>query len=158
MLIQWQRGRRLYEGFIADSAHKSVKSLKEFKGRYAQLTMGLHLNGKSIGVGDLMRWRKTSTAYNLQTEGTQLFKGQRGKGHGIVLYIFLIEIARILGANRIYSSRSLNRHSRRMWAEKLSQIYDVHKIPGYCRACCRPFKHGKKPTFFIDLQKVRGNE
>lgn len=60
MLIQWQKGRRLYEGFLADEGHKSVKSLKEFKGRYTQFTMGLHMNGKTIGCGDLMRWRGTS--------------------------------------------------------------------------------------------------
>lgn len=153
MLIEFQKGKRRYEGFLMDEAHKSVKSLKEFKGRYVQFTMGLHLNGKSIGTGDLMRWRGTSTADNLQTERTGLLRGWRKKGHGIILYILLIETARVLGAKRIYSSRSLNRYSRRMWAEKLARIYDVKKIPGFCRVCHRKFRHGKKPTFFIDLQE-----
>lgn len=153
MLIEFQKGKRRYEGFLADEAHKSVKSLKEFKGRYTQFTLGLHLNGKSIGTGGLMRWRATSTSENLQTESTLLYRGNRNKGHGIILYIFLVETARILGAKRIYSSRSLNRHSRHMWAEKLAKIYDVKKIPGFCRTCHRRFNHGKKPTFFIDLQE-----
>lgn len=153
MLIQFEKGKRLYEGFLADEAHKSIKSLRAFKGRYSQFTMGLHLNGKSIGTGDLMRWRGASTPEYLQTERTGLHRGRRKKGHGIVLYIFLVEIARMLGAKRIYSSRSLNRHSRRMWAEKLAAIYDVKKIPGFCRTCHRKFKHGKKPTFFINLQE-----
>src|SRR6266567_2541248 len=153
MLIEFQKGNRHYEGLLADDAHKSVKKLDEFRGRYTQMIMGLHLNGKSIGQGSLCRWRGASTKKYLQTESTQLYKGQRNKGHGIILYIFLIEIARILGAKRIYSSRSLNRHSRRMWAEKLSQIYDVEKKAGFCRQCHRAFKHGKKPTFFIDLQE-----
>ncbi len=135
MLIEFQKGNRHYEGLLADDAHKSVKKLDEFRGRYTQMIMGLH------------------PKKYLQTESTQLYKGQRNKGHGIVLYIFLIEIARILGAKRIYSSRGLNRHSRRMWAEKLSQIYDVKKKAGFCRQCHRAFKHGKKPTFFIDLQE-----
>jgi len=152
MLIEFQKGKRNYEGFLADDAHRSVKNLDEIRGRYTQIIMGLHLNGKSIGQGSLCRWRGASTKEYLQTESTQLYKGQRNKGHGIILYIFLIEIARILGAKRIYSSRGLNRHSRRMWAEKLSQIYTVQKRPGFCNRCYRPFKRGKKPTFFIDLR------
>jgi Acetyltransferase (GNAT) family len=153
VLIQFQKGKRFYEGFLADHAHLSVKSLNAFKGRYANMTMGLHLNGKSIGTGNLMRWRGAAKKEYLQTESTGLDRGYRKKGHGIILYMFLIETARILGAKRIYSSRSLNKHSRRMWADKLSRIYDVKKIPGRCRCCGRPFKHFTKPVYYIDLQE-----
>ncbi len=153
MLIEFQKDNRHYEGFLADNAHLSVKSLDEFRGRYTQMTMGLHLNGTSIGTGGLMRWRGASTKEYLQTESTGLYRGYRKKGHGIILYIFLIETARILGAKRIYSSRSLNKLSRHMWADKLSQIYNVKKIPGRCNRCGRPFKHFTKPVYFIDLQE-----
>lgn len=152
MLIEFQKGKRHYEGYLADEAHKSVKNLKEFKSRYMRFTMGLHLNGKSIGQGDLMRWRGATKRDYLQTESTSLYRGRRRKGHGIILYIFLVEMARMLGAKRIYSSRSLNRHSRRMWADKLSRIYNVKEIPGCCRVCNRPFARGKA-VFFIDLQE-----
>lgn len=153
MLIAFQKGKRNYLGSLADDAHRSIKNLKEFKGRYSQYTMGLHLNNESIGQGSLMRWRGARTRLYLQTENTQLYRGYRNKGHGIILYIFLIEMARMLGAKRIYSSRTLNSHSRRMWAEKLPQLYTVTKIPGFCRCCHRRFSHGQKPTFLSNYRK-----
>src|SRR5437879_1407904 len=93
MLIEFQKDKRRYEGFLADEAHLSVKNLKEFRGRYDYKVMGLHLNGKSIGQGALCRWRGSSTSQYLQTENTQLYKGQRNKGHGVILYMLLIETA-----------------------------------------------------------------
>lgn len=153
MLIQWEKGRKLYEGYLADDAHASITELKDFKGRYNRFTLGLLLNKKPIGTGDLMRWRGATRGDYLQTESTALRRIFRKKGHGIVLYMFLVETARILGAKRIYSSRSLNKHSRRMWEVKLAEIYNVKKIPGFCRYCHHKFAHGKKPVFFIDLQE-----
>lgn len=152
MLIQWQKGRHLYEGFLADRAHLSIKDIDAIKGRYGQEVMGLHLDGKTIGEGSLERYGDKRSKF-LNTTGTQLFSGQRNKGHGIVLYIFLVETARILGARRIYSDDRLNKHSRRMWKEKLPAIYDVKSIPGRCGRCHRPAPG--KPIYYIDLEEKK---
>lgn len=150
MLIQWQKGQHLYEGFLADGAHLSIKNLEQIKGRYGQECMGLHLDGKSIGEGYLER-HGDSRSKAVNTTGTRLYSGRRNQGHGIVLYMFLVETARILGARRIYSDDRLNKYSRRMWKEKLAAIYDVKSTPGRCGRCHRPAPGS--PIYYIDLQE-----
>lgn len=118
--------------------------------------MGLFFQGVAIGDGLLERWQGPGRYSNrakdtsiLQTESTGLRKGMRRKGHGIALYVCLIETARAIGATRIYSSKNLNRLSRRMWAQKLGRYYNVQVKQRKCE-CGRIDK--KKPVYFIDLQ------
>lgn len=120
---------RKYKSVLATEGHNPIKSMSQF-GSWDRFSMGFFLNDKVVGGGDLLRVRyvpaKKKTC--LQTESTFLNKKFRRKGHGIHLYHALIKHARKVGAERIYSSRTLNRYSRRMWSEKLKNFYDVCEV------------------------------
>jgi len=114
--------------------------------------MGFFLNGETIGHGTLDRVSIGKKRKWVHTEATEIYRKFRRKGHGIHLYIALVETARAIGATRIQSSRSLNRYSRRMWQEKLAKVYPVKmsKSNRPCRRC------GHKPSwnfFYINLEK-----
>lgn len=126
-----------FNSIIATSAHFPVTKLSNFKKKYDQHAMGLFLGEEEIGIGYLMRCDYVRHRDVLQTEGVSLAKGKRNKGYGIILYIHLIEKARSIGARRIYSSELLNKFSRRMWRDKLPQIYTVHPVvrKRTCKRC-----------------------
>lgn len=156
MRVSITKGRRQYSSIIATEGHTPLSSISQF-GRYASYQMGLTLRNTEIGSGFLQRWRGANRRHKfyLQTESTGLNRGFRKKGHGIILYICLIESARALGARRIYSSKTLNRYSRRMWEEKLGRFYKVGTYQIRCGECgC---KRHKEPRFFIDLQGPKPN-
>jgi hypothetical protein len=114
-------------------------------------TLGFFLNGKAIGSGRLEKFKIGRKHKILQTSSTEIFKKFRNKGHGVPLYVALIETARQLGATRIQSDTSLNKYSRRMWAEKLMKIYPV-KIRKTRRPCPHCDRDGlRRKYFYIDL-------
>lgn len=140
-----------YSSILATDEHKPIHDLKPFRAKYSDARMGFFLDDTVIGRGQLQRpdyvkeWKG-----NLQTESVRLLKGFRRKGHGIYLYKHLIETARLLGANRIYSSNNLNKLSRNMWKNKLSKIYEVHPvIRRKCDSCTCIAPH--EIGYFIEL-------
>lgn len=137
-----------YSSILADDAHDLITNIKAFKKKWAMFTMGFFLNGKVIGKGDLEKQEKGT----VHTDNVLLFKSFRKKGHGIGLYVHLIETARKIGAKRIYSSRTLNNLSGRMWREKLSKLYDVKIVyrRGACHECGGTL-HEKPKYYYIEL-------
>jgi hypothetical protein len=127
-----------YTSILATEEHSKVTTVKQLKGQWCKL--GLHLDGKGIGMGEL----RYQSAINVHTDGTEIFKKFRRKGHGIHLYLHLIKAAKKIGARRIYSGRNLNKFSRKMWHVKLRQYFQVHRIGG-CKQC------GCGARFFINL-------
>lgn len=126
-----------YKSVLATQAHNPVTEMKHF-GPWESFEMGFYLGKEVIGGGELKRVRyvpgKKRTC--LQTESISLNEEYRRKGHGIHMYRAFIETARKCGAERIYSSRSLNKFSRRMWAEKLAKIYNVQPYKRHtCTEC-----------------------
>lgn len=113
-----------YSSVFATETHEPITDVNAFKRRWTIFTMGFFLNGKAIGKGDLEKQGKGV----VHTDGVRLFKPFRKKGHGIKLYVHLIETARLIGAKRVYSSTNLNKFSRRMWKEKLLALYDVKTV------------------------------
>lgn len=140
--------KRTYHSIFATEAHESITNIKQIK-RYEYPKMGLFSNGVHIGTGELVKEKRNNNA--LHTDGMYLNKGFRNQGHGIVFYIQIIEHARRIGANRIYSSKSLNKFSRRMWKTKLPLAgYKVVEINS-CKCKCRCRKCRKEPRYYIDL-------
>ncbi len=139
---------RTYTSILATAEHLPVTDVKQIK--VWNTSLGLFLNGKAIGKADLVK----VTRKIVHTAGTEIYKRYRRKGHGIQLYIALVEAARSIGATRIRSDMSLNKYSRRMWQEKLAKIYPVktRKTEQPCWRC------GHKPGwkyFYIDLEKIK---
>lgn len=135
--------------FATRSAHDTISTLEELKisGDWSA-SLGLFWNGTAIGSGELCKlsWRKK----HLHTDDVRLMRKYRNKGHGIALYMALILCAKNLGAKRIYSSRSLNIFSSRMWKEKLGKVgYKVKKVGRECSHPCSHCDH--HPQYFIEL-------
>lgn len=128
---------RKYNYFFASDRHQTIRNLRDLRaaGRYNN-KLGLFLNGKAIGDGSLLILRP-GNGHCVQTEYVGLSKRYKKKGHGIHLYLALIHAAKKIGAERIYSSLHLNKHSRRMWSEKLPKLFDVkeQKTRSRCRRC-----------------------
>ena len=123
----------------------SLKSLKRVD--MWDFRLGLYYRGKAIGTGRFEFYNKTKKW--LHTESVRLNKGFRRKGHGIHLYIALIECARSLGAKRLYSSSNLNRYSSRMWETKLERYGIAVNHFGGCRRPCRHCR--KRARHYIEL-------
>jgi N-acetylglutamate synthase-like GNAT family acetyltransferase len=123
--------RRKYSYIFANDRHQEIQKLSNLKRDNDKFAFLLH--GKPIGEATLLLLEKL----NVQTECVSLDKKYRKKGHGIWLYKRLIACARKIGAKRIYSSKNLNKHSRRMWSEKLPKLFDVkeQKTRIKCRRC-----------------------
>src|SRR5258708_9899278 len=123
-----------YSYIFADSRHKKIRTMQDLKaGGYHECKFGFYLNGKPIGEGALCIFESK----NVHTEWVHIDKKYRKKGHGIHLYRLLISCARKIGAERVYSSRNLNKLSRRMWSEKLPKLFNVResKHSNRCRRC-----------------------
>lgn len=133
-----------YNHILATPGHLPVTKIAQF-GPWDRFEMGFHMDGKVIGGGELLRVRYVPSRKKtcLQTESTAINPGFRRKGHGIHLYIALVETAREVGAERIYSSKNLNRHSRRMWSKKLPKIYNVQEFRSRrkCSSCGCKSRH-----------------
>lgn len=138
-----------YEYIFATRYHNPIRTLKELRAcGYFSATLGLFWNGVFIGSGELDKknWRKKW----IHTDSVGLENKYRRKGHGLALYIALIDCATALGAKRLYSSQSLNRYSERMWREKLGKAGYAIKTVG--RNCHHPCQHcRRKPVYYIDL-------
>lgn len=120
---------RKYKSVLATQGHKTVTKMKQFTSSWEGFEMGFYLGENVIGGGELSRTRYHGVkSRDLQTESVALNKPFRKKGHGIHLYHHLIAQAKACGARRIYSSRSLNKFSERMWSEKLKKFYDVKEV------------------------------
>jgi hypothetical protein len=141
---------RKYTSIFATPEHFPITSIKQMK-RWDNV-MGFFLNGEAIGTGRLEKV-KNGREKILRTSSTEIFKKFRNKGHGVPLYLALIETARQLGATRIQSDTSLNKFSKRMWREKLAKIYTVRerktRVP--CNCCDRGGLRWK--FYWIDLTK-----
>lgn len=129
---------RKYSSIFATKEHKPITSLKEMD-KWDNV-MGFFLNGKPIGQGSLEKQRIGKKHKIVSTSGTEIYKKFRKKGHGIHLYLALIDTARSLGATQIRSDKSLNQLSRRMWSEKLAKIFPVKtaRTKAPCHRCGSP--------------------
>lgn len=136
-----------YSYIFANEGHQSVASWEDFlkHSRWGSATLGLYYKNEYIGRGSLDRMSSPKRRM-VHTSDVRLTKKARNKGHGIHLYFALIEVARSLGCEVIYSDWSLNRHSGRMWRQKLPQYYKVRRRGG-CVKCA----HGGR--FHIDLKE-----
>ena len=141
--------KRKYSVIFADGSHEKIKSMKHLRQNW-DVTMGLFCNGVCVGSGELAP--VTNYFSRVGTEAVSLRNPFRRKGHGLVLYLYLILMAKKLGATRIESSEALNRYSKCMWSEKLAKLFKIIG-KGKCKHCKRSnFK------FSIDLRRTSYEE
>ena len=136
--------------FASNDYHEQITSLKQLRkiGTW-QAYMGLFCNGVAVGYGSLGRvnWSRS----HMHTESMRLHKNFRRKGHGIALYMAVIDCARKLGVKRLYASTALNKFSTRMWLVKLKRYgFDVKTVSkSHCVHAC---KHCTKTArYYINL-------
>ncbi len=137
-----------YSVRFADEGHQPITNWKEFKARWGAATLGLYYNGVLVGTG-VLDGGAGRVKRDVKTHAMELRPAFRRKGHGIWLYLAIIEQARMIGADRIYSSWYLNKFSRRMWREKLSKIFKVHNRNERNESHCNVCHHNKR--YFINL-------
>lgn len=138
-----------YESLCLNNNYEPIVDLKSFKHSWDYHRMVLRYKGVYVGSGDICL--KNKKKKYLHTSGTCILEKYRNQGHGIFLYISLIETARKIGAKRIYADATLNKFSTRMWSEKLPKIYKVKVRASKtekCHTCGGP--HRKK-SYYIDL-------
>lgn len=138
---------RKYTHIFANSDHVPLTKIDQLT-RYGDNSLSLFCNKKLIGRGYLCRQGRRRV---LQTSGTKILDKFRRKGHGIQLYIALVETARDLGARRIKSDTALNPLSEKMWRDKLSKVYPVKvkRTKKPCYECQRPGL--RREYYYIDL-------
>lgn len=136
-----------YTSIFATREHAPITKLSQMK-RYDNV-LGLLFDGEVIGTGELDRRKNKSKV--VSTSGTEIFQKYRNKGHGIHLYIELIETARRIGAKQIRSDVTLNKYSKKMWAEKLPKLYPVRirNTRKPCSCCENTRPHRK--YYYINL-------
>jgi hypothetical protein len=135
-----------YSYIFANEGHKEINTWEEFKtARWSYATMGFFYKNELIGHAQLDRVysHKRRLAH---TSDVRLLKKFRKKGHGIHLYLTLIEIARNMGVEILYSDWTLNKNSRRMWADRLPKYFKVHRRGG-CKMCANGGR------FYINLKE-----
>jgi len=134
--------------FASSETHEDINNLEDFKrvGDYSN-GLGLFYRGICVGKGTLV-FENRKKKY-LHTEYTRIHAKYRNRGHGVHLYLALIDAARRLGAKRLYASQGLNKLSRRMWSEKLDKVGVEVMITRGCRKAC---KHcDRKPRYYVEL-------
>lgn len=139
-----------YTSIYANNRHALITNIDQIK-KYNYYEMALFYKAVDIGCGELLIVSRKNK--HLQTDGVSLDHEYRKKGHGIFLYHHLIDTAIRLGAVRLYSSKNLNEHSRRMWSEKLPKFYSVKTE--YTRSECKGCgsHHKRVSRYYIDLKK-----
>lgn len=145
-----RRDPKHYTSNFMTREHQPIANMKQLK-KYDYQDMYLFYKGNFIGEGGFQVTNKKKMYYH--TEGVSLREPHRKQGHGIHLYHHLISTAIRTGVKRLYSSTSLNTHSRNMWANKLSKLYKVipvmsKKACSYCSSC-----QPRVERFYIDLDK-----
>ena len=144
-----------YKYIFADRSHEPITKLSEVHEWRSTLGLFAFLRNKWIPVGRAELCRLSGCGGYVHTDATELDDKFRNKGHGIHLYLALIHAAKKIGANRIYSSRSLNQNSGPMWCIKLREFYKVRgpkakkKCSCGCRRCMRQWGR-----YYIDLTKL----
>lgn len=125
--------------FATGNGHDTIDSIEKLRENRYDNNLGLFYRGILVGTAE---FRVVSKKY-LHTERVFLKRGFRRKGHGLQLYLAIIECARKLGCARLYSSMNLNKRSKRMWDYKLQDRtgIEVH----FCRHC------QFNDQYFIDL-------
>lgn len=135
--------------FAEEITHDPIRDLRHLKRLgYHSASLGLFFNGVCVGKGGLVKesWAKKY----LHTDYVRLKIGFRRKGHGLHLYLALIEAAKKVGAKRLYSSRNLNKLSGRMWKTKLQERTGV--VVHHVKTCSKPCKHcSRDQRHYIDL-------
>jgi len=146
---------KLYTTIYANEYHLPITKLSQIR-RYDYSDLVIFKDGIPVGKGCLNQISKKRRW--LSTDSVSLGVKYRRKGHGIALYYHLIETARLLGAERIYSSdtRSLNKFSRRMWKTKLKLFgYKVkEKTKRHKCEYCDQHEHTCIDRYYIDLNKA----
>lgn len=144
-----KRNPKDYTSSLLTRRHQLITKLSQIK-KYSYDDMYLFYKGVDIGCASLEIDNKKKKY--VHSEGVSLDKKYRQKGHGIFLYIHLIDHAIRLGATRIYSSTNLNKFSRRMWKEKLPKLYKVkiQKTKSACSHCGST--HERDLRYYIDLK------
>jgi len=144
--------KRKYTTIFASEFHEPITRFARLrKYKWEAPNLALFHRGKVVGDGKLIL--KDRKKKYVHTEQVGLLDKYRRKGHGIYLYVALIEAARTLGATRIYSSKHLNRFSGRMWAEKLKKLYDVIHVRRRCKCKCRGCI--RQGFHYINLEKSK---
>jgi len=141
-----------YTYIFATNQHQLITKFSELKG-WGSNCLGFFLNGKAIGHGELQR---ISGKYKyVHTDAMGLNDDMRRKGHGIHLYFAMIRTAKKLGADRIYSSRNLNKYSGNMWCNKLREFFEVlgPKKKKSCSCKCRRCRY-QWGRYYINLTKL----
>jgi GNAT superfamily N-acetyltransferase len=149
---------RKYKSVFANGGHKPICTWEDFRGEadWWGCEMGLFCDGVYVGSGTLKHYSKDRHRRSVHTTNVALIADHQKKGHGVPLYLAFIRTAKRLGAQRIYSDYRLNRHSKRMWIEKLAKIFTVkHTLKSGRPKCsrCRHCVHGSR--FYIDLTKEK---
>lgn len=148
MRIRCRDEIRDYQVIFADDHHIPITTMGMLKKSRWLHSLSLLFNGQFVGDGTLAV--KNLQKKHLNTVSVHLDRKFRRKGHGIPLYMALIQAARSLGAARLYSSSSLNKYSTRMWSKKLPEIYTVKTTRKICK---RPCSHCRQCGFryYINL-------
>lgn len=119
--------KRRYRSVFANEGHSPIRTWEDFLEADPYCSaIGLFLNGRHIGNGQLYKLRKKGLKA-VHTCSVWLKDEYRNQGHGLPLYFAMIRAACRIGADRIYSDYRLNKYSRRMWSEKLSAYFKVVK-------------------------------
>lgn len=135
--------------FAENDTHSPIRNLEELHRARWDAWLGLFCDGVKIGSARLENMNRKQKY--VHTENVCLIKDFRRKGHGVFLYKALIQLARRLGAVRIYSSEHLNKHSRRMWRVKLPKIFDVQRTRQECSSPCRHCAQNESQRYYIQL-------
>jgi GNAT superfamily N-acetyltransferase len=111
-----------YSVRFADSGHNPIHNWEEFRGCCGEAILGLFFGKDLVGTGELRYMTARHGRRNVHTDRMEVRKKWRRRGHGLPLYIALIQTAKRLGADTIFSSRWLNKFSRKMWSVKLAAL------------------------------------
>jgi GNAT superfamily N-acetyltransferase len=146
--------KRKYTMIAADEDHRPIETLRDLSKTKWRNSIGFFLPGpdgrlKKCGHAALCildqkkKW--------VHTESMWLERGMRHKGHGIHMYLHTIQLAKQIGAERIFSSKRLNKHSERMWGKKLDKYFTVVHMSSRHQCNCK-FCRKKFTRHYIDLR------
>lgn len=137
---------REYSVRFADEGHQPLDTWERYCARVGYATLGLYLSGVLVGTGEIEGRGRIHRRVN--THSMSLRPQFRKQGHGIWLYLAVIQAAKKLGVEIISSSWCLNQFSRRMWSVKLAKFYKIHRVGG-CYNC------GRKGRYYIRFKESK---